>query len=100
MATKQAWAIVDGDGVIRWTWFSGQDESAEGVAVPMPMEVLAVADEIFGFADEHERGGGFAVGDEVWCPPGSASSSRWSPPSLPSVASRSKGRRPPIHGAD
>ena len=51
MATKQAWAIVDGDGVIRWTWFSGQDESAEGVAVPMPMEVLAVADEIFGFAE-------------------------------------------------
>lgn len=45
MATKQAWAIVDGDGVIRWIWRSGQEGST---GVPMPMEVLAVADGLFG----------------------------------------------------
>lgn len=49
MATKQAWAIVDGEGVIRWIWRSGQD-GGERVGVPMPMEVLAVGDDLFGAA--------------------------------------------------
>ncbi len=47
MATKQAWVIIDGDGVVRWTWHFGESVTS-GVAVPMPMEVLAVAEEIFG----------------------------------------------------
>ena len=47
MATKQAWAIVDGDGVIRWIWRSGQGGGAL-TKIPMPMEVLDIADELFG----------------------------------------------------
>lgn len=38
--------IVDADGVVRWTWRSGQRGSQR--SVPMPREILAVADELFG----------------------------------------------------
>ena len=45
-APRQAWMIIDAEGVVRWTWRSGQRGS--GMGVPMPREVLAVADELFG----------------------------------------------------
>jgi hypothetical protein len=44
-APRQAWVILDGEGIVRWVWRSGQREG--GSRVPMPMEVLAVADELF-----------------------------------------------------
>ena len=48
MATKQAWAIVD-EGVVRWIWRSGQDDALQpGFNVPMPLDVLAAADEVVG----------------------------------------------------
>jgi peroxiredoxin len=46
LAPRQAWVIVDGDGTVRWTWRSGQRGASR--AVPMPRQVLAVADELFG----------------------------------------------------
>jgi peroxiredoxin len=45
-APRQAWVIVDGDGFVRWTWRSGQRDA--GPTVPMPRDVLAVVDELFG----------------------------------------------------
>jgi peroxiredoxin len=45
-APRQAWVIIDGDGIVRWTWRSGQRGS--GRTVPMPRDVLAVASELFG----------------------------------------------------
>ena len=47
-APRQAWVIVDGDGIVRWTWRSGQRGGGVNRSVPMPREVLAVADELFG----------------------------------------------------
>jgi hypothetical protein len=44
-APRQAWVIIDGDGVVRWIWRSGQRGTR--TAVPMPTDVLAVADELF-----------------------------------------------------
>jgi hypothetical protein len=38
--------ILDADGIVRWTWRSGQRGSR--TTVPMPREVLAVAAELFG----------------------------------------------------
>ncbi|MGD9798737.1 MAG: redoxin domain-containing protein [Acidimicrobiia bacterium] len=43
-APRQAWAIVDGEGVVRWLWRLGD---AGGTRVPLPSEVLAVARELF-----------------------------------------------------
>jgi peroxiredoxin len=45
-APRQAWMIVDADGIVRWTWRSGQRGARGGV--PMPRDVLAVADGLFG----------------------------------------------------
>ena len=45
-APRQAWLILEGEGIVRWVWRSGQSEG--GSRVPMPMDVLAVADELFG----------------------------------------------------
>jgi peroxiredoxin len=44
-APRQAWVILDGEGIVRWVWRSGQRQG--GSRVPMPMDVLAVADELF-----------------------------------------------------
>jgi peroxiredoxin len=48
-APRQAWIIVDGDGTVRWTWRSGQ--RGAGSRVPMPRDILAVTDEMFGTSD-------------------------------------------------
>jgi peroxiredoxin len=45
-APRQAWVILDADGIVRWTWRSGQRGSSG--TVPMPLEVLSVVDELFG----------------------------------------------------
>jgi peroxiredoxin len=41
LAPRQAWAIVDGDGIVRWLW--RMSAATGGHAVPLPSEVLAVA---------------------------------------------------------
>jgi peroxiredoxin len=45
-APRQAWVVIDGDGIVRWTWRSGQRDA--GPAVPMPRHVLEVVDDLFG----------------------------------------------------
>ena len=44
LAPRQAWAIVDADGILRWVWRLGE---AGGSTVAMPSEVLAVARDLF-----------------------------------------------------
>lgn len=46
MAPRQAWAIVDGAGIVRWIWRLG--DSTESHRVLLPSEVLAVARDLFG----------------------------------------------------
>jgi peroxiredoxin len=40
MAPRQAWAIVDSDGIVRWVWRLGGSGAQR---VPLPSEVLAIA---------------------------------------------------------
>ena len=40
-APRQAWAVVDPDGVLRWTW--RLSEAADGETLPLPSSVLAIA---------------------------------------------------------
>jgi len=47
MATKQAWVVVDGDGVVRWVWRFGEDDVTR-ITVPMPLDVLAAAEAAVG----------------------------------------------------
>jgi peroxiredoxin Q/BCP len=49
-APKQAWVVLDADGVVRWTWRTGQGGSQIG-PMPMPMEVLATARRVLGLDD-------------------------------------------------
>jgi peroxiredoxin len=44
LAPRQAWAIVDGEGIVRWVWRLSE---ATGSRVPLPSEVLTVARELF-----------------------------------------------------
>lgn len=44
MAPRQAWAIVDAEGILRWAWRIGED----GSTVAMPSEVLGVARDLVG----------------------------------------------------
>jgi hypothetical protein len=41
LAPRQAWAIVDSDGIVRWLW--RMSAATGGHRVPLPSEVLAVA---------------------------------------------------------
>jgi peroxiredoxin len=45
LAPRQAWVIVDGDGIVRWLWRLGDAGSHR---VMMPSEVLVVARDLFG----------------------------------------------------
>jgi peroxiredoxin len=45
LAPRQAWAIVDGAGIVRWLWRTGG--ATGGERVPLPSEVLAVARDLF-----------------------------------------------------
>lgn len=40
-APKQAWMVIDADGILRWTWRSG--EAGKSRQVPMPLDVLEEA---------------------------------------------------------
>jgi peroxiredoxin len=44
MAPRQAWAIIDADGILRWAWRVHED----GDTVAMPSDVLRVARDLFG----------------------------------------------------
>jgi peroxiredoxin len=46
LAPRQAWAVVDGEGIVRWLWRMG--DATGGHRVPLPSEVLAVARDLFG----------------------------------------------------
>jgi len=37
-APKQTWVAIDGEGILRWIWRSGERSRSGGV--PMPREVL------------------------------------------------------------
>src|SRR5215510_14878579 len=43
MAPRQAWAIIDADGILRWDWRLIED----GSTVALPSEVLAIARDLF-----------------------------------------------------
>jgi thioredoxin-dependent peroxiredoxin len=45
MAPRQAWAIVDGNGIVRWIW--RLEDAGESHGVLLPSEVLAVAGDLF-----------------------------------------------------
>ena len=46
LAPRQAWAIVDGEGIVRWLWRVG--DAGGSHRVMLPSEVLAVARDLFG----------------------------------------------------
>jgi peroxiredoxin Q/BCP len=46
-APKQAWVVLDAEGVVRWTWRTGENGSRIG-PMPMPLEVLATARTVLG----------------------------------------------------
>ena len=41
MAPRQAWAIIDGEGIVRWVWRLA--DSGESHRVVLPSEVLGIA---------------------------------------------------------
>ena len=45
LAPRQAWAIVDSDGIVRWLW--RMSAATGGHRVPLPSEVLGVARDLF-----------------------------------------------------
>jgi peroxiredoxin len=45
MAPRQAWAIIDGEGIVRWIWRLG--DSGGSHRVMLPSEVLEVARDLF-----------------------------------------------------
>jgi peroxiredoxin len=46
LAPRQAWAIVDGEGIVRWIW--RLSDAGGSHRVMLPSEVLAVARDLFG----------------------------------------------------
>jgi peroxiredoxin len=46
LAPRQAWVIVDGEGIVRWLWRLGDAGGSRRVL--LPSEVLSVAHDLFG----------------------------------------------------